>query len=260
MSILDTAKKTAQNAVQGLMGKAIVMAPDSWMPGGTPDPLIEHRQGLIGAPISRIDGPLKVRGAATFAGEVVVDGMAYAALAFSTIAKGRIATLETADAEAVPGVVLVMTHRNAPPMKPMPMMMGPNEANARAGGGDNLAVMQDDRIHWNGQPIALVLAETQEQADHAASLIRATYDAEAAITSFEQAKAVGTAEGLMMGQATRKDIGQRRPAFPRSGCAPTRRRRWRPRPRRSTRCTGRPTRTTTRSSCTPRPFDGTATT
>ena len=207
MSILDTAKKSAQNAVQGLMGKAIVMAPDSWMPGGTPDPLIEHRHGLIGAPVSRIDGPIKVCGAATFAAEFVVDGMTYAALAFSTITKGRIATLDTAEAEAVSGVVLVMTHRNAPSMKRMPMMMGPSESNARAGGGDNLPVMQDDRIHWNGQPIALVLAETQEQADHAASLVRATYEAEAAITTFEQAKAAGTAEGLMMGQALKKEIG-----------------------------------------------------
>ena len=207
MSILDTAKTAAQNAVQGLMGKAIQMAPESWLPGGTPDPLIEHRHGLIGAPVSRIDGPLKVQGAATFAAEFVLDNMTYAALAFGTVAKGRIATLETGEAEAASGVVLVMTHRNAPPMQPMPMMMGPSEANARAGSGDNLAIMQDARVHWNGQPIALVLADSQEQADHAASLIRATYEAEPAITTFDAAKANGTAEGLSMGQALKRDIG-----------------------------------------------------
>ena len=207
MSILDSVKTSAQGAVQGLMGKAIQMAPDSWLPGGTSDPLIEHRHGLIGAPVSRIDGPLKVQGEATFAAEFVLDNMAYAALAFGTIAKGRIATLDTSEAEAAPGVVLVMTHRNAPAMQPMPMMMGPNESNARAGSGDNLAIMQDDRVHWNGQPIALVLAESQEQADHAASLVRANYEEEEAVTTFNQAKANGTAEGLSMGQALKQDIG-----------------------------------------------------
>ena len=207
MSILGSAKTAAQDAVQSLMGKAITMAPDSWIPGGTPDPLIEHRHGLIGAPVSRIDGPLKVQGKATFAAEFVLDGMCYAALAFSTVARGRIATLDTAAAEGAPGVVLVMTHRNAPRMQPMPMMMGPGESNARAGGGDNLAVMQDDRIHWNGQPVALVLAETQEQADHARSLIRVTFQAEAAVTTLEAAKAAGTTEGMMMGQALRRSVG-----------------------------------------------------
>ena len=67
-----------------------------------------------------------------------------------------------------------MTHRNAPRMKPPPLFM----TAAKAAGGDNLPVMQDDRIHWNGQPIAVVLAETQEQADHAKSLIRVTYETE----------------------------------------------------------------------------------
>ena len=71
-----------------------------------------------------------------------------------------------------------MTHRNAPRMKPPPVFLAAHKAAA----GDDLPVMQDDRIHWNGQPIALVLAETQEQADHATSLIQATYDAEPAVT------------------------------------------------------------------------------
>ena len=68
-------------------------------------------------------------------------------------------------------------------MKPPPAALtGP-----MAAAGDDLPVMQDDRVHWNGQPIALVLAETHEQADHATSLIRATYAAEPAVTSFEEA-------------------------------------------------------------------------
>ena len=58
-----------QDAMQAVMKKAIALAPDSFIPGGKPDPLIRHKHGLIGAPISRIDGPLKVAGKATFAAE-----------------------------------------------------------------------------------------------------------------------------------------------------------------------------------------------
>ena len=207
MSILGSAKATAQSVMMSAMGKAIRLVPGSWLPGGTPDPLIAHRHGLIGAPVSRIDGVLKVRGEAPFAAEFVSEKMVYAALVFSTIAKGRIASLDSARAQAAQGVVLVMTHFNAPRMLPMPIMMGPSESNERAGGGDNLAVMQSDRIHWNGQPIAVVLAESQEQADHAASLIRATYKMEFAVTRFDQAKAMGLTGGKMMGQALKRDIG-----------------------------------------------------
>ncbi|WP_414533316.1 xanthine dehydrogenase family protein molybdopterin-binding subunit [Rhodopseudomonas sp. G2_2311] len=192
-----------------VMEKAVALAPDSWMPGGDPDPLIRAKHGSIGASISRIDGPLKVRGAAPFAAEFVLDSMLYAALMFSTVPKGRIATLDTAAAEAAPGVALVMTHRNAPRMKPMPLFMTAE----KAGGGDNLPIMQDDRIHWNGQPIAVVLADTQEQADYAVSLIRATYEAEPALTSYAAAKAKGTEPGLFMGQPLQAQKGDAEAAF-----------------------------------------------
>jgi xanthine dehydrogenase YagR molybdenum-binding subunit len=67
--------------------------------------------------------------------------------------------------------------------------------------------MQDDRLHWNGQPIAVVLAETQEQADHATSLIGATYAAEPSTTSFAAAKAAGSQPGVFMGQPLLTEIG-----------------------------------------------------
>ena len=158
-------------------------APSTWGPAGTPDPLI-HRHGLIGAPISRLDGRLKVKGAARFAAEFALPDLAYAALAYSTIAKGRLTMLDVGAAQSAPGVVLVMTYRNAPRMAPAPVFLSAEKAAA----GDDLPIMQDDRIHWNGQPIALVLGETQEQADHAASLIRASYATEPAITTFAEAK------------------------------------------------------------------------
>ena len=68
MSLIESGKALAQGLMQGAMAKAVALAPDSWIPGGEPDPLIRHQHGSIGKPVSRIDGPLKVAGAAPFAG------------------------------------------------------------------------------------------------------------------------------------------------------------------------------------------------
>ncbi|MEI9932447.1 MAG: hypothetical protein WDM89_18400 [Rhizomicrobium sp.] len=91
-----------KDAVQAVMKKAVALAPDSFIPGGRPDPLIHHKHGLIGAPISRLDGPLKVSGKAKFAAEFPLEGMVYAAVLHSTIARGRIAALDTVEAVAAP--------------------------------------------------------------------------------------------------------------------------------------------------------------
>ena len=192
-----------QETVQAVMKKAIEAAPDAWMPGGTPDPLIARAQGLVGAPVSRLDGPLKVQGQARFAAEFPLEGMLYAALVYSTVARGRIATLDTAAAEASPGVELVMSHGNAPRMKPMPLFMSKD----KAAGGDDLPILQDDQVHWNGQPVAVVLARTQEQADHAASLVHVVYDREPATTAFAAAKAKGTKPGTFQGEPLKMEIG-----------------------------------------------------
>ena len=76
MSIVEKAKAAAQGLMQGAMEKLVPLAPDSWVPGGVPDPLIARKHGLIGQPVSRLDGPLKVRGAARFAAEFRFDDMA----------------------------------------------------------------------------------------------------------------------------------------------------------------------------------------
>ena len=157
----------------------------------------------IGAGVARFDGARKVRGDARFAAEFPIDDMVFAALVFATIPKGRIAALDVGRAEAAPGVVLVMTHLNAPRLHPTPALLTAE----RASGGNCLAVFQDDRIHWNGQPVAVVLAETQEQADHAATLVTARFEAEPAITAFAEAKAAGTEIGCHMGDELRTVIG-----------------------------------------------------
>jgi xanthine dehydrogenase YagR molybdenum-binding subunit len=203
MSIIERAAKAAQGAVQSVLMKAVELAPDRAIPGGIPDPLIRKQHGQIGRPVSRIDGPLKVAGAARFAAEYAPDGMAYAAVLFGTIPKGRIARLATTEAERAPGVVLVMTHHNMPRLKPMPRFMDA----AKAAGGDNLPVLQDDRIHWNGQPVAVVLADSQEQADHAKSLIRVEYEAEPAITGFAEARARDTSPGTFQGEPLLVEVG-----------------------------------------------------
>jgi len=203
MSLINDAKEAVKGAAQAAMAKAVAVAPDRWIPGGEPDPLIRRQHGHVGRGVSRLDGPHKVSGTARFAAEFPIDGMVYAAVACSTIAKGRIAEIEVAAAEAAPGVVLVMTHRNAPRLNPAPLFLTAE----KAAGGDKVPVMQDDRIHWNGQPVAVVLAETREQADHAKSLIVVRYEAEEALTDFGVAQAKGTIPSQFMGQPLHDERG-----------------------------------------------------
>ena len=195
MSIKSVAAKVMQ--------KAIEVAPDKWMPGGTPDTLIQHKHGLIGAPVSRVDGPLKVSGAAPFAAEFPITGMLFAAIAYSTIAKGRIVALDTAAAEAAPGVVLVMTFKNAPKLKPTPIF----NSTPKAAGPTDLPIMQDDCIHWNGEAIAVVLAPTQEEADYAKSLIHATYAEETSSIDFDEAMKHPRDLESIMGEPPKLEVG-----------------------------------------------------
>ncbi|MBW6523574.1 xanthine dehydrogenase family protein molybdopterin-binding subunit [Sphingomonas sp. RHCKR47] len=203
MKVVEDAKQAVQGAASAVMAKAVQMAPDSWMPGGKPDPLIRAQHGHVGRPVSRVDGPVKVRGAAPYAAEFPLDGMLYASLVFSTIAKGKISALDTTAAEAAPGVALVMSYRNAPRMKPMPLFM----TSEKACGGNDLPVMQDAKVYWNGEPVALVLAETQEQADHAAALVHVAYDEEHSVTALAEAKAKGVEPGQFMGQPLKFENG-----------------------------------------------------
>ncbi|HEX3549144.1 MAG TPA: xanthine dehydrogenase family protein molybdopterin-binding subunit, partial [Candidatus Elarobacter sp.] len=115
----------------------------------------------VGAPLDRLDGPQKVAGTATYAFEYAFDRLAYAFVVQSTIAKGRIVAIDDAAAQALPGVLAVLTHANAPALDP--------------GIDGKLKVLQSDRVAFRGQVVALALAETLEIAREAAACVRVTY-------------------------------------------------------------------------------------
>jgi xanthine dehydrogenase YagR molybdenum-binding subunit len=143
----------------------------------------------IGTSTSRIDGHAKVTGAAKYASEHNVEGLAYAAVVTSTIAKGRIARIDTSEALRVEGVLDVLTHENRPPMA---RSTSPYKDDVAPAQGTPLRPLYDDKILFNRQPIALVLAEEWEIARFAASLVRVEYKPEPFATDLfaERDKAV----------------------------------------------------------------------
>lgn len=204
-----------QNAIVGGVRTAMGYVPSSWLPGSTPDPLIDKRVTL-GTQQARLDGPDKVRGAARFAAEVPMEKLLYAACVHSTIARGSITELDVTAAETAPGVALVMTHRNAPKMAvPPPVGL----TNLKAAGNNLLPVMQDAEVRWNGQAVALVLAETQEQANHAASLVKVRYEATTARTRFEAAKKDARTPDSLMIERNRLRKGDVEAAFRAAACS-----------------------------------------
>ena len=135
--------------------------------------LDDNRSGLMGQPLDRTDGPLKVTGQAPYAYEVM-EGQESARAAYgfvleAHIAKGRITSIDTAAAEQAPGVLLVMTHKNAPPQAPYG---GKEVKNRFARARPQLG---NDQIRHYGEPVAFVVAEQFEQARAAAQLIRVIY-------------------------------------------------------------------------------------
>ncbi|NML46693.1 xanthine dehydrogenase family protein molybdopterin-binding subunit [Ramlibacter sp. G-1-2-2] len=132
--------------------------------------LDDNRQGLVGRPLDRVDGVPKVTGRAPYAYEVRAPARpAYGYLVEASIAKGRVAGVDTSAAERAPGVVLVWTHRNAPKQAPFgPMNLEDRFARAKP-------QLNDDRVQYYGEPVAFVVAESFEQARAAAQLVRVTY-------------------------------------------------------------------------------------
>ncbi|HEY1935178.1 MAG TPA: xanthine dehydrogenase family protein molybdopterin-binding subunit [Acetobacteraceae bacterium] len=123
--------------------------------------------GIIGEPLDRVDGRLKVTGGARYAGEFRVPGMVHATLVQSTIAAGAIAEFDLNAARAMQGVLEIITPDNA--LKLSTKGGGPQTVKA--------PLLQDRAIHYNGQHIAIVVADTLDQALAAAARVRVRYHA-----------------------------------------------------------------------------------
>ena len=133
---------------------------------------------VLGARVSRLDGPVKIRGEAVYALEQRLDHMVHAVIVQSVIAAGRIASIDVAAAKAAPGVLLVLTHDNALLLHEASSMTG-------APGAETPYRPLAHDILFNGQLIAAVVAATFEQATAAAGLIRVTYDQTAAVVDLD---------------------------------------------------------------------------
>jgi xanthine dehydrogenase YagR molybdenum-binding subunit len=158
---------------------------------------------MIGQALNRVDGPLKVSGKATYAYEHWVDGIQplYGFVVGATVGTGRITRVDTARAEAAPGVHMVMTHHNtqaqgAPDLtipfeywRAFPARSGPD-------------------VHHYGEPVALVVAATYEQARAAARLVDVEYTGEPGSYDFAAAQDQAyTPESLILGIASDTRVG-----------------------------------------------------
>ncbi len=133
---------------------------------------LPHANEVIGTIVPRIDGPLKTTGTARYAVDHDFPGLVHAVAVQSTIGKGRIRSLDTSAAEAAPGVLLVLHHGNLHGVyRLFPHVQEGTISEARP-------PFDDDKIYYWGQYIALVVAETLEQARAGAAAIRVEYDAE----------------------------------------------------------------------------------
>lgn len=127
----------------------------------------------IGQPINRVDGPLKVTGKATYTADQNIPNLAYGVLVTSAIAKGRITSIDTRAAQRQPGVLAILTHKDK-----LKLAKDPTEVAAGSPADRALQLLQDDRIVYSNQPIAIAIAETFEAASEAAGLVTARYAVE----------------------------------------------------------------------------------
>ena len=166
------------------------MSQDPKVLAGAPPPA---KARLVGQPLDRIDGQAKVTGTAVFAAEQALPGLAHAVLVTSTVPHGRITGIFTARAEKMRGVILVMTHLNAP------RLAQGGQAGVSPPAGRILSLLQDDQVHYNNQPVAVVVADTLEHAQDAARAVRITYAESPAQLDFAQAKGAARAPKMLRG-------------------------------------------------------------
>ncbi|GFE81762.1 oxidoreductase [Steroidobacter agaridevorans] len=135
------------------------------------NPIEENRQGIIGKPLDRVDGPLKVTGRAKYSYEYRgVKDTTYGFIVGATIGKGRISAIDTSRAESAPRVLAVVTYQNAPKQAPLhPREPGPSRFDRSE------PFLFSPEVRYFGEPVALIVAETFEAARHAAGLVSVRY-------------------------------------------------------------------------------------
>ncbi|MGC2636043.1 MAG: xanthine dehydrogenase family protein molybdopterin-binding subunit [Acidobacteriaceae bacterium] len=146
---------------------------------------------LIGAALSRVDGPRKASGAAAYALDHKLDNLAFGYPVWSTVGNARIANIDTAAAERMPGVLAIVHHGNA---EPLYRPAGHFEQNSHA--GEARPPFEDDKVYYYGQYVALVVANTFAQAQEAASKVKVTYETEKPVVDLADAPAPTPPRGI----------------------------------------------------------------
>jgi len=136
----------------------------------------------VGTPLDRVDGPQKVRGEARYAADFQLPRLAHAVILFSTIPAGTCA-IDASAVREMPGVLLVMTPDNAPKL-PDPNDVEPPATRA-------LSLLQTNEVRYNGEPVALVVADTLERARAAALALEPHYTPKPAVLDFACLRRVG---------------------------------------------------------------------
>ena len=133
---------------------------------------------FLGRRIARADGVAKVTGQADYALEHDLAGVVHAVIVESTVPSGRIGKIDLAAARTMPGVLRILTHADALPLKSCPMVPAGSVM-------ESFLPLQDDRIRYNGQPIALVVADSFDHATEAAGRVRIDYETELAVADID---------------------------------------------------------------------------
>ncbi len=163
----------------------------------------------VGTPVTRVDGPAKVTGAARYTAELAPPRLTHLAIVGATVASGRVTAIDAEQARVADGVLAVLTHENLPAIPGVPRLLP--SLLGQAAPGMSFFPLQDDVVHYAGQPVALVVADSHERAQHAAGLVRVSYDAAPPIATidagredaYEPERLFG---GLMPGRVERGDV------------------------------------------------------
>jgi xanthine dehydrogenase YagR molybdenum-binding subunit len=151
----------------------------------------------IGRSVDRVDGYEKVTGGARYSGEIVLPGLTHAALVGATIPSGRVTAIDTGEALAAGGVLGILTHENLPKLAGEPHLL-PSLVGGPAP-GQSFFPMQDEVVHYAGQPVALVVADSHERAQYAASLVAASYERAPSVTTIDEGRDIAVEPEMLFG-------------------------------------------------------------